>query len=112
MSVRVRLQLEPTPTLPVDLNETLPWYPLRRVQPEPRPEPQVRCIRCEGRMERGTVPVQIERNGFRASWDSLPAWVCSRCESPYFEENEVRLVRSVLEAMKLLSAQSTPRMIL
>lgn len=114
MSLRVRLQLEPTPepslepmpvrperrsSGPVDLNETLPWLPYRQVRPE-RSEPQVRCIHCDGPMAPGTVPVQIEKEGYRASWDALPAWICSRCETPYFEEQEVLLVQSTLALMK------------
>jgi hypothetical protein len=110
MSLRVRLQLEPTPEQlsprperrpqgPVDLNETLPWLPYRQVRPE-RSEPQVRCIHCDGRMAPGTVPVHIEKEGYRASWDALPAWICSRCETPYFEEQEVLLVQSTLALMK------------
>jgi uncharacterized protein with PIN domain len=114
MSVRVRLQLDPglpmnatreEPSAPLDLNETLPWVPLRRVQPAPE-EPQVRCIRCEGRMERGTAPVRIERPGFHLAWDGLPAWVCSRCEAPYFEEREVRLVQRALAMMRRPSGRT------
>ncbi len=115
MSVRVRLQLEPAPLPrssqlrpegPADLNETLPWVPLRRVRAERSNDPQVRCIRCEGRMERGTAPVHIQKEGYRASWDALPAWVCSRCETPYFEEKEVLLVQSTLSLMKPPSGRS------
>ena len=116
MSLRVRLQLEPTPEYtpsepgskePVDLNETLPWVPFRRVHPE-RTVAQVRCIRCEGRMEQGTVPVHIEKEGYRASWDALPAWICSRCETPYFEEKEVLLVQSTLALMKPSARKARP----
>jgi hypothetical protein len=111
MSLRVRLQLEPTPEPrleptsvrpshgPVDLNETLPWLPYRQVRPE-RSEPQVRCIRCDGRMEPGTAPVHIQKDGYGVSWDALPAWICSLCETPYFEEKEVLLVQSMLALMK------------
>ncbi|HZF13639.1 MAG TPA: YgiT-type zinc finger protein [Thermoanaerobaculia bacterium] len=113
MSIRVRLHYDPVesmlPAAPrdsqLDLNETLPWFPLRRVRPAPTAQPQVRCIRCEGRMEKGTAPVHIERNGYRVAWDGLPAWVCTRCESSYFEENEVRLVQRALGLMKQLSAR-------
>jgi YgiT-type zinc finger domain-containing protein len=117
MSLRVRLQLEPKPLPldlaprsegPADLNETLPWIPLRRVSSERSTDPQVRCIRCEGRMERGTAPVHIEKEGYRVAWDALPAWVCSRCEAPYFEANEVHLVQRTLSLMKLLSVPRTP----
>jgi YgiT-type zinc finger domain-containing protein len=116
MSLRVRLQLdpasrdlrpEPGPEAPVDLNETLPWRPLRRTRPQRISESQVRCIRCEGKMERGTAPVHLEKEGCRVSWDALPAWVCSRCEASYFEESEVRMVKRTLSLMKQLSARST-----
>jgi len=57
-------------------------------------------------MERGTAPVHIQKEGYRASWDALPAWVCSRCETPYFEEKEVLLVQSTLSLMKPPSGRS------
>jgi len=113
MSIRVRLHYDPVASpRPVeiprtdDLNETLPWLPLRRLRPEATVHPQVRCIRCEGRMEKGTAPVRIERDGYHVSWDGLPAWVCTRCEAPYFEEREVRLVQRALGLMKQLSSRA------
>jgi hypothetical protein len=51
-------------------------------------------------MERGTTPVRIEREGYRASWEALPAWICCQCETPYFEETEVLLVQCTLALMK------------
>jgi YgiT-type zinc finger domain-containing protein len=117
MSLRVRLSFDPTASLSMsqslhaveslreptlDLNETLPFLPVRREQPA---MPQVRCIRCEGKMERGTAPVHIERDGYRVAWDGLPAWVCCRCEASYFEEPEVKMVRRALGVMKQLSAR-------
>lgn len=114
MSLRVRLHLdpapeslrpEPGPDAPVDLNETLPWLPLRRARPQRLVDSPVRCIRCEGRVERGTAPVHLEKEGCRVSWDALPAWVCSRCEAAYFEEREVLLVKGTLALMK----QRSPR---
>ena len=120
MSLRVRLQLEPTPhypyvesrpeprrEAPVDLNETLPWIPFRRVKAT-RTEAEVRCIHCDGRMEQGTAPVHIEKEGYQASWDALPAWICCRCETPYFEEKEVLLVQGTLALMKPTGKKSAP----
>lgn len=120
MSLRVRLSFDPAASLPtlqplqsvesprestLDLNETLPFLPVRRMRREQPAMPQVRCIRCEGKMERGTAPVRIERDGYRVDWDGLPAWVCSRCEASYFEESEVKMVRRALGVMKQLSAR-------
>ena len=117
MSLRVRLHLdpasesvrpEPGPEAPVDLNETLPWLPLRLARPPQRlSESPLRCIRCEGRMERGTAPVHLEKEGCRVSWDALPAWVCSRCEAAYFEEREVLLVKGTLALMKQRSVRAS-----
>lgn len=104
MSLRVRLHLEEAP---VDLNETLPWLPLHRVRRDRSSEALVRCIRCDGRMEKGTAPVHLEKEGCRISWDSLPAWVCSRCEAAYFEEREVLLVKSTLALMRQRPARAT-----
>lgn len=121
MSLRVRLSFDPVASMSMsmprptvesprestlDLNETLPFLPVRRMRREAPAMPQVRCIHCEGRMERGTAPVRIERDGYRLAWDSLPAWICSRCEAPYFEEPEVRMVQRALAVMKQLSARS------
>jgi YgiT-type zinc finger domain-containing protein len=116
MSVRVRLSLESPPSPlrlvpPRDqaakpdaerLNETLPW-----VQPRPASlaaGPQVRCIRCEGRLEPGRAPVHLERPGYRLAWEALPAWVCSRCEASYFEAREVHLIRRTLDLMRRLAS--------
>ena len=111
MSVRVRFS-EPAPLLrlvrpgapggqvqPVDLDATQPVL-LRgpvRLQGESAP---VRCIRCDGRVERGTAPVMIERRGYRLAWNAVPAWVCTRCESPYFEQREVALIRRALGLLR------------
>ena len=104
MSLHIRLQLDaPLPARPEEpsgLNQTLPWVPLHEVRAERWSEDQVRCIRCDGPMERGTTPVRIEREGCQASWEALPAWICCRCETPYFEENEVLLVQCTLALLK------------
>ena len=110
MSVRVRINSAPLLRLvkpggavqPVDLDETQPVL-LRgpmRLEQEATP---VRCIRCDGRVERGSAPVKIERPGYRVSWEALPAWVCTRCEMPFFEEREVSLIRQALSLLRQAS---------
>ena len=116
MSVRVRLNLEPSssplrlvpppaaePTAdPERLNETLLW-----IQPRPASlvaGPEVRCIRCEGRLAPGRAPVRLERPGFRLAWEALPAWICGRCEASYFEPREVHLIRRALDLMRRLAS--------
>lgn len=116
MAVRVRLQSSPSPLRlvrpstppgqPIDLDETQPVLLRgpRLLTPESAP---VRCIRCDGRMERGAAPVHLEREGYRVAWEALPAWVCTRCETPYFEEREVTLIRQALDLLR--AAAGPPR---
>ena len=111
MSLHVHLQIDPDlellhpePHPAIDLNETQPWLPLRRVRSEPVSDPEIRCIHCQGPMQRGTVPVRLDKAGFGVYWDAFPAWVCGHCETPYFEEREVELVRRALALMKALAA--------
>jgi hypothetical protein len=44
----------------------------------------------------------VERDGYRLAWESVPAWVCTRCEHAYFEPREVDTVRKALREMRTL----------
>ncbi|HVR99814.1 MAG TPA: hypothetical protein VMW27_24535, partial [Thermoanaerobaculia bacterium] len=72
----------------VDLDETLPIVPQHPVSQPPETLP-MKCLRCQGPIEHGTAPVSVERNGYRIAWESVPAWICTRCELSYFEPREV-----------------------
>ena len=47
-------------------------------------------------MERSTAPFSADRNGYHISWDAIPAWVCSQCGEPYFEEEQVEHIQAAL----------------
>jgi len=81
-----------------DLDETLPLGQSSRLRPAAEVLP-MRCLRCQGPVERGTAPVRVERDGYRLAWEQVPAWVCSRCELAYFEPREVEAVRRALQAL-------------
>jgi hypothetical protein len=87
---------------PVDLDATLPLGQMTRLRAAPQVLP-MRCLRCQGPVERGTAPVRVERNGYRLAWQDVPAWVCKRCELPYFEPAEVETIKRALNAMQALS---------
>lgn len=88
--------------VPVDLDETLPIG--QAVRPKPAREVlAMRCLRCQGMVERATAPVHVERNGYRLAWEEVPAWVCGRCELAYFEPGEVETVRGALRSMQSLA---------
>jgi YgiT-type zinc finger domain-containing protein len=84
---------------PVDLDETLPIGQTARIRSAPETLP-MRCLRCQGPVHRGTAPVQVDRDGYKLAWEQVPAWVCNRCEMPYFEPQEVETVRKAVRALR------------
>lgn len=57
------------------------------------------CIYCKGRMEKTTAPFSVERKGYYIHWDAIPAWVCTQCGEPLFEEREVEHIQRVLSLL-------------
>ena len=87
---------------PVDLDATVPIGQTARLLSTPETLP-MRCLRCQGPVERGSAPVHVERNGYKMAWEKVPAWVCVRCELAYFEPNEVETIRNAVHAMQSLA---------
>jgi len=56
----------------------------------------MKCVHCGGRMKKAAAPFHVDRRGYHLSLDSVPAWVCSQCGEPYFEEREVRTIQRLL----------------
>lgn len=48
-------------------------------------------------MVKGSAPYSADRNGYHISWEAIPAWVCSQCGEPLFEENEVNHIQKALQ---------------
>ncbi|MBI4746381.1 MAG: type II toxin-antitoxin system MqsA family antitoxin [Deltaproteobacteria bacterium] len=59
----------------------------------------MKCIYCKAEMQRGSTPYHIDRNGYHLLLDKVPAWICSQCGEPYFEEKEVEEVQAVIQEM-------------
>ena len=85
----------------VDLDATVPLGQTTRLRSTPEVLP-MRCLRCQGPVEKGTAPVRLEGEGYRLAWEQVPAWVCTRCELAYFEPDQVETVRQTLRAMRSL----------
>ena len=83
----------------VDLEATLPLGQGVRLRSAPEILP-MRCLRCQGSVERATAPVRLERDGL--AWDRVPAWVCTRCKLAYFEPEEVETVTKAVRALRAL----------
>jgi len=54
---------------------------------------------CQGKMERKTAPVQINRKDYHLVLSAIPAWVCTQCGEVYFEEAEVESIQETLKAL-------------
>lgn len=90
----------PWRVVPQDLDATLPLAP--QAMPEPHEVLGMKCLYCQAPVERGTTEVRVQRNGYQMSWQSVPAWVCTRCDQPYFEPGEVEMVRRAVTSMTRL----------
>ena len=60
----------------------------------------MKCLYCQGEMERGTAPFRVDRKGYHVTWDALPAWVCPQCGEVYFEETDIEALRLAIEVKK------------
>jgi YgiT-type zinc finger domain-containing protein len=89
-----RTVLRPVPS--PDLDATLPIVARRSFQAQPILP--MKCLGCQGPVQRAAVPVTLERNGCRLSWEAVPAWVCTRCGVSYFEQHEVQRLHDTLRA--------------
>ncbi|MHC4874656.1 MAG: YgiT-type zinc finger protein [Planctomycetota bacterium] len=58
------------------------------------------CLCCKGKMEKGTVPLHVDRNGCHLTIDKVPAWVCSQCGEHLFEEGEVCAVQDLVKIIE------------
>ena len=56
----------------------------------------MKCMYCQGRMERGFAPFHIDRNGYHLTLEAVPAWICTQCGEVYFEEAEVERIQTAL----------------
>lgn len=60
----------------------------------------MKCIHCQGEMKRGVTPLHVDRKGCHLLLDAVPAWVCSQCGEPCFEEAEVDAIQDLVEAVE------------
>ena len=59
----------------------------------------MKCVHCQGRMERGTAPFHIDRKDYHLTLDKVPAWLWNQCGEAYFEETEVEAIQEVIRTV-------------
>lgn len=60
----------------------------------------MKCMYCQGKMEKSTAPFSINRKGYYIHWDAIEAYVCSQCGEVYFEAQEVDKIQKALLALE------------
>ena len=56
----------------------------------------MKCLLCQGEMEKSTVVYTIDRKGYHLFIEKVPAYVCSQCGERYFDETEVKAIHTML----------------
>ena len=59
----------------------------------------MKCVYCQGKMERGVAPFHIDRKGYHLVLDKVPAFVCRQCGEVYFAETEVDSIQTAIKAV-------------
>ena len=59
----------------------------------------MKCVHCQGPMQKGVAPFHVDRNGYHLVLDRIAAWICSQCGEVYFEETEVDAIQSIIQTV-------------
>ncbi len=57
----------------------------------------MKCMHCDGVMERNSAPFHIDNKGYHLVFDEIPAWICSQCGGTYFEEIDAEAVQIIIQ---------------
>jgi len=60
----------------------------------------MKCIHCQGQMQRTTTPFHVDRKGCHLMLDAVPAWVCEQCGEAYFEGKEVDAIQDLVRSVE------------
>jgi len=60
----------------------------------------MKCMHCQGHMNKQTAPFHIDRKGYHLTLEAVPAWVCQQCGEVYFEEPAVDSIQEIIHAVE------------
>lgn len=60
----------------------------------------MKCVHCQGEMQRDAIPFQVDRKGCHVLLDAVPAWACGQCGESYFDEDEVDAIQDLVESIE------------
>jgi YgiT-type zinc finger domain-containing protein len=59
----------------------------------------MKCLHCQGELQRGNTTYTINRRGYHVIIDDVPAWICSQCGEPLFDERQVDAIQQLVRKM-------------
>ena len=59
------------------------------------------CFYCQGTLVRHTVNYSANRKGYHLIIDDVPAWVCTQCGEPLFDEATIDAIQKALHEVDL-----------
>jgi len=59
----------------------------------------MKCIHCQGKLERGRAPFHVTRKGYHLTLENLPAWICAQCGETYFDEQQSAAIQETLQKL-------------
>lgn len=60
----------------------------------------MKCLFCNGRMERAFISHTIDRKGYHLFIEQIPANACTQCGERCFEEKEVKAIEKMIKALE------------
>ncbi len=59
----------------------------------------MKCLHCQGELQRSKATYTVNRRGYHIILDNVPAWVCSQCGEPLFDEKQVNAIQQIIRKM-------------
>ena len=57
---------------------------------------KMRCLHCQGELRQSKAPYSVNRRGYHLIIDDVPAWICSQCGEPLFDEKQVDAIQQII----------------
>ena len=69
------------------------------------------CLHCKGTLVQRKISHAVTRRGYHLIIDDVPAWVCTQCGEPLFDEETVDIIQDMLEAIESRVRRFTPPLV-
>jgi len=63
-------------------------------------EKTMKCLYCHALMKKGTTAFHVDRKDCHLTLDKVPAWICSQCGEPYFDEAEADAIQDLIRSLE------------